>query len=249
MSTTRFNPTANGPLHVGHIYNALVCQAVADQFILRFDDNQRYWLVELGEDVMEQYAAMQLRDLLWMGISPDIVAYQSQMEHIVLAEIAHCPRWRAVYDHVHEPVIVSDPRIEPWGTDFPVTVEKVILDHAQDVTVTVRGLELLQENALYWYLCGIFGFPQPEMIYIPRLMTRDGSELTNISKTLGEWKIQDLRARGVEPETIRAILRQSCLVDPDGDWLPANVKGSPVLDVQYSFYSSYATASYKGEES
>ena len=188
MSVSRFNPTANGPLHVGHIYNALVNQAIADKFILRFDDSQRIWRNRLGAVAMEQYAAGQLRDLLWMGIRPDAVIYQSKMESAVLQELAHCPHWRAVYDHENEPVIVSSPRIEAWGTDFPITAEKIVLDYMQGVTVMVRGLELLQENALYLYLCGIFGYPQPKMVYIPRLMQQDGTELTNISKTAGNWK-------------------------------------------------------------
>lgn len=227
---TRFNPTTNGPLHVGHIYNALVCQAVADKFILRFDDNQDCWKRCLGEVAMEQYAAGQLRDLLWMGIRPDAVTYQSKMEDIARHEMAHCPHWRMVYiQREWAPIIVSDPRIEPWGPDFYVTVEKIILDHEQGITTTVRGLELLQENALYLYLCGIFGYPIPTMIYIPRLMASDGGELTNISKTLGEWKVQDLRDRGVSPEAIRAILCEACLVDPDGGWLPLNLKGNPAL--------------------
>jgi len=230
MSVARFNPTVNGPLHVGHIYSAMVNRAVADQFLLRFDDNQEYWVTRLGEATMEQYAAGQLRDLLWMGVRPDVVAYQSKLERIVQSKMAHSPHWRAVYDHLNEPVIVSKPRIEGWGTSFCITAEKVILDHMQGVTVTVRGTELLQENALYLYFCGIFGYSQPKMIYIPRLMAHDGTELTNISKTVGKWRIQDLRGCGVEPGAIHAVLRQSCLVDPDGGWLPSNVKGNPVLE-------------------
>lgn len=178
---------------------------------------------------MEQYAAGQLRDLLWMGIRPDTVTYQSKMETAALCEMAHCPHWRAVYDHENTPVIVSSPRIEPWGTDFLVTAEKVVLDHVQGITVMARGLELLQENALYLYLCGIFGYLQPRMIYIPRLMAHDGRELTDISKTRGDWKIMDLRAHGVQPETALDILRKSCLVDPTGSWQAINVKSNPVL--------------------
>lgn len=233
MSTTRFNPTANGPLHAGHIYNALVCQAVADRFVLRFDDNQDYWKARLGRVAMEQYAAGQLRDLRWMGIEPDTVTYQSEMENTARRKMARCPHWRATYDHVNDPVIISEPRIEPWGTSFLVTAEKVVFDNLQGVTVTVRGLELLQENALYLHFCEIFGYPQPQMIYIPRLMAHDGSELTNISKTLGEWKIQDLRERGVSPGTIYIALRKSCLIDPDGGWRSGNLKGRPVLEEVY----------------
>jgi len=229
MRISRFNPTTNGPLHVGHIYNALVCQAISDRLILRFDDNQQIWRMRLGDVIMEQYAAGQLRDLLWMGIRPDTVSYQSQMEAEAQLVIA-ASHWQAVYDnHQNEPIIVNASRIEGWGTSFPITAEKVVFDYAQKVTVMARGLELLQENALYLYLCGIFGYPQPKMIYIPRLMTHEGEELTDVSKTRGNWKIKDLRDHGTSPETILTVLRESCLVNPDGDWQIENLKGSPVL--------------------
>ncbi len=229
MNVSRFNPTSNGPLHIGHIYNTLVIRAECDEFILRFDDNQRYWETRLGKSVVAQYASGQLNDLLWIGIEPTLVSYQSKMGDIVLAKKAKSPHWRAVYGHENPPIIVSNPRIDPWGPDFPVTAEKVILDHHQGVTVVIRGLELLQENALYLYLCGIFGYSQPRMIYIPRLMAQDGQEMTNISKTRGDWKIGDLRERGVRPEEILDLLRTSCLVDPHGGWQVSNVKNNPVL--------------------
>ena len=46
MNVTRFNPTANGPLHVGHIYSALINETLAGpagKFIVRIDYNCRYW--------------------------------------------------------------------------------------------------------------------------------------------------------------------------------------------------------------
>jgi len=229
MTISRFHPTPNGPLHVGHIYSSMVNQAIADQFLLRFDDNQDYWKAKLGEAAIEQYAAGQLRDLLWMGIRPDAVAYNSKMEDAMHCEMAHS-HWRMVYVPLGTaPTIVSNPRIEPWGPELYLTAEKVILDHAQGVTTMARGLELLQENALYLYLCGIFGYPIPEMVYIPRLMAQDGQELTDISKTRGDWKVQDLRGHGVSPEAVLAVLREACLIDPDGGWRPINIKGRPVL--------------------
>jgi len=231
-AVSRFNPTPNGPLHVGHIYSALVNQAIADQFLLRFDDNQDYWKARLGEAAIEQYAAGQLRDLLWMGIRPDAVAYNSKMEDAMRYEMARS-HWRMVYVPPDAaPIIVSNPRIEPWGPELYLTAEKVILDHIQGVTVMARGLELLQENALYLYLCGIFGYPIPrEMVYIPRLMAYDGAELADISKTRGNWKVQELRERGISPEAIRRVLRRACLRESDGSWDTLNIKSAPVLPV------------------
>jgi hypothetical protein len=45
--TTRFNPTLNGYLHLGHVMMCLVNRAEATEhggkFLVRFDDDQRYW--------------------------------------------------------------------------------------------------------------------------------------------------------------------------------------------------------------
>jgi glutamyl/glutaminyl-tRNA synthetase len=230
---SRFNPTTNGPLHIGHIYSVLVIMAESDSMLLRFDDNQRYWIEKLGYNAMQQIAATQLRDLLWMGLEPDSVSYNSQMEEMTLAELAACSHFRVVQDFSPcnpetKPVIRA--RIEPWGASSWLVAEKVVLDHMQHISVLVRGLELLQENSLYMYLCGIFGYKIPgKMVYIPRLMAGDGRELTDVSKTRGDWKVCDLRSRGVTPERILGALRASCLVDPGGPFLARNIKYNPVL--------------------
>jgi hypothetical protein len=156
------------------------------------------------------------------------------MEEQAISEMARCPHWRVVHDHSPcnpETTPCIRANIEPWGASSWLVAEKVIFDHIQGVTVMARGLELLQENSLYMYLCGIFGYRIPnKMIYIPRLMTSDGKEMTDVSKTLGTWKVRDLRDRGFAPCDILETLRQSCLIDSDGPWLAKNVKLNPVLE-------------------
>lgn len=230
---SRLNPTTNGPLHIGHVYNALVNLAESDSMALRFDDNQRFWIDLLGEEAMQEYAKGQLEDLEWMGIKSHKVVYNSLAESVVLQIMAERPRWRDIYNYrKDEPIIVSNPRIEPMGPMFFVTAEKVILDNLMNCDVIIRGLELLQENALYLYLCGIFGYPTPKkMIYIPRLMANDGTELASISKTAGQWKVEDLRAQHVSPEEIMTTLRHACLKDLSGGFTADNLQGAPVLPV------------------
>ena len=85
MNTTRFNPTTNGALHIGHAYTALVNQheahASGGKYILRFDDNTRYWVRKLGGKAeMAKIARQQQDDLEWLGIVPDETFYQSEME-------------------------------------------------------------------------------------------------------------------------------------------------------------------------
>lgn len=230
---SRFNPTTNGPLHIGHVYSALVNRAESDKMILRFDDNQRYWIEKYGRAAMRQFAASQLRDLLWLGIEPDEVSYNSKMEAEANLEIARCPHFRVVQDYSPvnaelTPTIRA--KIEPWAPSSWLVAEKVVFDHMQDITVMARGLELLQENSLYMYLCGIFGYAPPMMIYIPRLMDHDGREMTDISKTRGEWKVKDLRESGASPEDVIFALRKACLVNPDGTWHAKNVKLQPSME-------------------
>lgn len=234
MKISRLNPTVNGQLHVGHIYNALVTQEECDVLVLRFDDNHPYWTSRLSREQVDELALGQLEDLLWMGISPDRIFHQSGLEDAVRRELARSNRWVNInqYGYPNEPTVISDPPIEGWGPDFAVLVEKVILDHMQGINVTVRGLELLQENALYMYACAMFGYPEPKMIYLPRMMANDGSQLSDISKTAGNWKIRDLRDRGITPAEILDILRRSCLKNVGGTWEANNIKGAPVWALQ-----------------
>jgi len=233
---TRFNPTANGPIHLGHLYNLLVCYAEADKVALRFDDNQTYWVKLLGHKKMREIAEQQLYDLNWMGFKFSDICYQSKMEEIVLRRLATSPHWRMVPEHWASdpstyPIIISEPPIEAFGSYFFIAAEKVILDYVMNTDLLVRGLEFLQENALYSYFCGVFGFPIPKMIYVQRLMTHGGSELSDISKTLGNWRIEDLRNAGISQRDIMTVLRDSCLKNPSGSFGISNLKGAPELSV------------------
>jgi hypothetical protein len=60
-------------------------------------------------------------------------------------------------------------------------------------------------------------------------MADDGYEMTDVSKTRGDWKIADLRKNGVTPNTIISILAESCLTDTSGDWKVSNIKSRPAL--------------------
>jgi len=56
---TRFNPTISGPLHIGHLYMALVNEAEAHhtggKFIVRADDTQDYWNHWMKKDQQDKY--------------------------------------------------------------------------------------------------------------------------------------------------------------------------------------------------
>ena len=237
MSTTRFNPTTNGGLHIGHAYTALVNQheahASGGKFILRFDDNTRYWVRKLGgQAAMAKIARGQQKDLEWLGIVPDVVAYQSEMEPAILRYLADS-KWQSVIDHQpvpdHDPRVISDPPIAAGGMWAFLVAEKVISDEMLGTNLLIRGLEILAEDGLYRYFRALFGYMSIETVYIPRLMTAWTEDLADVSKTAGNWKIRDVRERGHSPEVVRSVLRESCLVDVHGPWSLDNLRTRPVL--------------------
>ena len=237
MSTTRFNPTTNGGLHIGHAYTALVNQheahASGGKYILRFDDNTRYWIHALGgRSAMAEIATGQQEDLDWLGITADQILYQSEQEPEVLAFLA-ASKWYHVVDHgvwnATRPHVVSDPPWEPFGLTSFISAERVVSDHMLGANLLIRGMELLSEDGHYLYLCALLGFEPPEKWYIPRLMTAAASDLGDVSKTAGNWKIEDIRERGHSPELVRDVLRRSCLIDLNYGWSLDNINPRPTL--------------------
>jgi len=237
VNTTRFNPTTNGALHIGHAYTALVNQheahASGGKYILRFDDNTRYWMHALGgRAAMAEIAKGQQEDLEWLGVVADQIVYQSEQEPEVLAFLA-TSKWFHVVDHgvwnTEVPHIISDPPIAGFGLTSFISAERVVSDHMLGANLLIRGNELVTENGHYLYLCALFGFTPPSMWYIPRLMTEAANDLGDVSKTAGNWKIKDIRERGHSPELVRWVLCESCLVDSFGPWALGNLRTRPVL--------------------
>ena len=68
MIVTRFAPSPNGPLHLGHAYAAIVAHDLAREaggrFLLRIEDID-------GERSRPQFAAQFLEDLAWLGLAWD----------------------------------------------------------------------------------------------------------------------------------------------------------------------------------
>ena len=106
-------------------------------------------------------------------------------------------------------------------------------DHMLGASLLIRGMEMMVEDVLYLYLCAVFGFEPPDRWYIPRLMGSGSTELADMSKTAGNWKIRDLRGRGYGPELVVNALATSCLIDVRGPWSLDNLRTRPVLS-QYA---------------
>lgn len=235
-SRTRLNPTANGPLHVGHAYMALVNQAEAHftggLFTLRIEDNQDFWVWKVGVDATRLYCEGIVRDLEWLGIVPDRITLQSQTQAQVQEAVRfalrgrwfdpehkfsfYAPEVHGMYDTVFYPYA-------PW-----LTIDKVMEDALDSINVLIRGVDLLAENAFYEHCCDLLGIGRPRMVYMPRLMMRGGGQLSPLSKTEGTGKIASYRGKGYKPGDVMELLRQACLVDPGGSWLIQNVKDKPL---------------------
>ncbi len=233
MANTRFNPTNNGPLHIGHLYTALVNEYEAHRtggrFVVRIEDNQEYWCWKLG-NIAKAYSMEMRQDLEWFGLKVDEWTEQSAMERDVRdamramlhgAEL-HCESkfsFQAV--GVHGSGVGYFP-YAPW-----LTAEKVVLDFFQGVDLLIRGVDLISENSLYIYFCDLFGLQYPRMIYLPRLSLPGGELQPDVSKTAGNHQIKVYR-RKMTPIELENKLREACLVNPAGDWAIENVKANPV---------------------
>lgn len=74
-TTVRFAPSPTGYIHIGNartaLFNWLIARKADGRFILRFDDTD----IERSRD---EFADAITEDLAWLGISPNVVARQSQ---------------------------------------------------------------------------------------------------------------------------------------------------------------------------
>ena len=129
---TRFNPTACGDLHMGHLYMALVNATEAKRtgglFSVRIDDTQKYWVHRLGRKLTDQYTD-NFREQLSRFMVIDDWRVQSTMpsmreirgEHELFTKF---PEQRWVY--AKEVDIISDPTMAVYPYTPYFTLEKVV---------------------------------------------------------------------------------------------------------------------------
>jgi len=245
---TRFNPTTNGTGHLGHAYIAILnyhaAKSSGGEFIVRFDDDQEWWVERLGRAKMAEYAEAWKEDLEWLGIVPDRYTSEAEERGSNEALMAAFPLLE-IYETVDtEEVNHSYAQIVGWPHSYPVvsflTASKVIQDHREGIDLLIRGMDLLTEHCLYGYFCRLLGYPMPQMLYVPRLVYRksanysyyvgeEAEELTDISKAKGGFKIREYREAGWKPEELVAMLAVACLEEPAAGWIFGNVKESPAL--------------------
>ena len=229
--TTRFNPTCDGPLHIGHLYiayvNEYVAHSTAGKFIFRADDMQAIWRTRLSKETIENIVADQLHDISWAGLKPDIYASDSNLDDEITTRLKEYAgslvvrdmRW---VDNSAE-WVGSDAVLYPYHAHL--TAKKVIADEINTVNCLIRGMDLITESSLYAYFCDLWGIPQPRQVYLPRLITDDGE----MSKTKGGHTIRYYRDAGIFPDELKQMLAKACLKDPEAPWAIENVRLDPNL--------------------
>jgi len=237
VTNTRFNPTTNGELHIGHAYMALVNQAEArhghGKFIVRFEDDAREWLWRLPHEKQLDYAQGMIEDLAWLGITADEYQYQSQMKERLHESILFLNGGELKEEHriSFEGLTPCVPYLNYGIAAYNphLTAERVIYDALSNITYVIRGEDLLTEYGIYYHFCDLWGLPRPEHAYLARMTMADGAEmLPQISKTTGNNKIKSYRESGMKADELLDKLRKACLKNPDGEWIISNLKARPV---------------------
>lgn len=228
---TRFNPTANGPLHLGHIYllliNAHEAKKSGGKFGIRFDNTQRSWLYNQGRQRTEDYIKDMSDDIDWLGIKPDFIDKQSDMirnvNKLLNDEFNYEPDPEAWSCGMGAEVVGASHHYYPY-TDR-LTSEKVIMDCMEGVNWLIRGMDLITEDCLYRHFCNKFQIFIPRMSYIPRLYCG----ISSVSKTEGKYQLKQFREKGMSMTNLIIMLARDCLIDPEIGWLVDNIKDNPTI--------------------
>ena len=151
MIVTRFAPSPNGLLHLGHAYSAIIAHDLArkkdGRFLLRIEDID-------GERSKPELADEFRRDLEWLGLEWDEVPAQStriesyraaakRLEELELLYPCQCSRAQIAALAVAK---------GPEGPVYPGTCKRAEIDLRQPVALrldTDRAIE--QEGALAWH--------------------------------------------------------------------------------------------------
>lgn len=232
LTTTRFNPSLNGDLHLGHIYTVLVNRDMASKgyFILRFDDTSPH-LVK-GNKVGETYYFMerQLEDLEWLGIVPDRVSLQSDLIEKYKTEINFIIDTLTLRDTpAGQHILPKFVRFKDSFVAYPYvpeqTAERVVMDYYEDIRHLIRGEDFSTEYSLYRFFCDYMSYPHPKFTFLPRLNTPTG----DISKTQKSKTVRQYREDGYTASKLLQKLRITCLIDLNRTWKIDNLINHPVI--------------------
>ena len=230
VCVTRFNPSCNGPLHLGHIYTLTINERYAHErsgaFYVRWDDlpfeDMRR---ESDLDMIARIRDGMREDIEWLGFKVD--GWYSELEMM--------PQVETVWRHYHyEPAPYLSRPIHPAYVHQPkgwlsypyqplLSAERAVFDGLMGCTHLIRGEELATDLSLHCHYCDLFHIAKPEFIFLPRLMSAAG----DISKTNGGYTIAGLRGAGYTPDAVHDLLARASLIAPFNGWDLGNLKPQP----------------------
>ena len=233
MSNTRFSPTLNGTLHIGHLFTMLVNEYIAHstggKFFIRLEDAD--YLVRL-QTQKETLAILrsQLNDIAWLDINVDKYVYQSDQ----LPETKKFLNSQDCVIYEEDKLDFIEPLVIRMGTEWMAipyvpqqTAERVYMDHMLGITHVIRGDDFVTEYSLYGYFCEKFGFPFPVHVFLPRLTGLRGE----ISKTNGGYKVEDFRNDGYSAKELKRIVTRACVIYPENGFELYNIKRNPKINL------------------
>ena len=234
MANTRFNPTANGNLHLGHLFVLLVNEYIAHntggKFYVRFDDENEL-ITNFSSYKLNCIIQSQIDDIKWLGVEVDGWSWQSQIRSWVKEKIK-----KSGYKMFSEPLPGCHdlPLIVRLGADFisypyvnQQTAERVIMDSILNITHVIRGDDFLTEYSLYHYFCQLFELPIPKFIFLPRLSSIKG----DVSKSNGGYTVASFRQEGYTSEEIKRLVKDACVHNTNLTWDLYNIKRNPRLNI------------------
>lgn len=230
--TTRFNPSLTGHLHLGHIYLALVNVHFAEsrngKCILRIDDTSPP-VLKLTSEKIESYLTSQTVDLFQLGIYFDAKYNQSGFNNLCDKEISKLHKEVLTVDSLDSPLPIFTRMIGKNWIPMPYyprqTLERVITDHVMGITHVIRGEEWATEFSLYSHYCELLNYKVPQFIFLPRLSTPDGID---VSKTNGGFQVRKYLLTKSSEEVLE-LLKESCLRQKWYGWELFNIKPDPIV--------------------
>ncbi len=231
MIVTRWNPTATGALHLGHLYSMMVNEHYAHdndgKFVVRFDNTSTAAL-EVSPIHRQRILDGQREIIDWLEIEVDEWQIQSK-----LVDEIHTKMYR-MWKPIKDDPVPELPYFVRMGTcwlPYPYQVwqtsERVLLDNMIGTTHVIRGEEFSTEYALYRYMCEVFEVPPPHFIFLPRLM----GKFNDISKTNGGYTIAELRGKGYSAQELKDLIADAVLNWPTYGWHLYNMKSNPRIDI------------------
>jgi len=165
--------------------------------------------------------------LLGRGLPPiyDRAALQlDEADHAARAEAGERPHWRFLLDRDSaiawedgvrgpqhfDPRQMSDPVIRRADGSWLYMLPSVIDDIAMGVTDVLRGEDHVSNTAAQMQMFAALGAPAPRFAHEALLVGTEGK----LSKRLGSLGMADLRAAGIEPEALVALLARLGTADP-----------------------------------